>query len=135
MKGWLDNYNDSDASAPKGFKGEGYSNKGRNYSPAWGGQFQMGGSLPGATGNMYARVGAPSNGPYAKKTMASAQNGKKFKLKDERGLVMKPAESTSIKRKDFDLQQSKENKTKTQFQSELNAPLSAYCSLIEYTLF
>jgi hypothetical protein len=40
------------------------------------------------------------------------------------------------KRKLFSpLQQSKENKTKTQFQSELNAPLSAYCSLIEYTLF
>jgi hypothetical protein len=41
-------------------------------------QYQMGGSIPGATGNMYARVGAPSNGPYAKKTMASAQDGKKL---------------------------------------------------------
>lgn len=42
-KGWLDNYNDSSVSAPEGFQGEGYSTKGRNYSPAWGGQFQMGG--------------------------------------------------------------------------------------------
>ena len=38
-------------------------------------EMAMGGSLPGATGFMYARVGAPSNGKYAKKTMASAQNG------------------------------------------------------------
>jgi hypothetical protein len=51
MKGWLDNYgeeknyNDSKTFAPKGFKGDGYSNVGRNYSPAWGGQFQKGGKL------------------------------------------------------------------------------------------
>ena len=107
--GWLDsyadggtmqehqeNYNDNSVSLPEGFVGEGYNTKGRNYSPAWGGQFQMGGSLPGATGHMYARykkgglvpgdVGfnyprtgeIPSNGPGAKKTMASAQDGKTF---------------------------------------------------------
>jgi hypothetical protein len=37
----------------------------------------MGGSLPGATGMMYARTAgaAPSEGPYAKKTMPSAQDG------------------------------------------------------------
>jgi hypothetical protein len=45
MKGWLDNYNDSKVSAPEGFQGEGYSMKGRNYSPAWGGQFQDGGAI------------------------------------------------------------------------------------------
>ena len=50
-KGWLDNYgkqenyNDSNTSVPKGYEGEGYSMKGRNYSPAWGGSFQMGGSV------------------------------------------------------------------------------------------
>lgn len=98
MKGWLDNYNDSKVSAPEGFQGEGYSTKGRNYSPAWGGQFQMGGSvypvnyvpeaqmgtsIPGAVGFSYARTNdpAPSNGPYAKKTMASAQDGNKTKKK------------------------------------------------------
>jgi hypothetical protein len=53
--GWLDkyndggpvqpNYNDYSVSAPEGFEGDGYSNVGRNYSPAWGGQFQMGGSV------------------------------------------------------------------------------------------
>ena len=46
-----------------------------NYVP----QAAMGGSLPGATGHMYARIGAPSNGKYAKKTLASAQDGKKVK--------------------------------------------------------
>jgi len=50
-KGWLDNYgkqenyNNSKTSVPEGYEGEGYSMKGRNYSPAWGGQFQMGGSV------------------------------------------------------------------------------------------
>ena len=44
--GWLDNYNDSQASAPEGMVGDGYSNVGRNYSPAWGGQFQNGGKAP-----------------------------------------------------------------------------------------
>jgi hypothetical protein len=44
--GWLDNYNDSQASAPEGMEGDGFSNVGRNYSPAWGGQFQNGGKTP-----------------------------------------------------------------------------------------
>ena len=37
----------------------------------------MGGSIPGSVGFTYARTNdpAPSNGPYAKKTKASAQNG------------------------------------------------------------
>jgi hypothetical protein len=51
MKGWLDNFgkadnaNDSNVSLPEGFVGLGYNTKGRNYSPAWGGQFQGGGKL------------------------------------------------------------------------------------------
>ena len=98
--GWLDNYgeqenyNDFKVSAPEGFVGEGYSNVGRNYSPAWGGQFQMGGSLPGATGHMYARIGAPSNGKYAKKTKASAKDGKV--IKDDMGQWAHPGEITEI---------------------------------------
>jgi hypothetical protein len=105
--GWLEkyndggpiqpNYNDSNASAGPGFEGDGYSNVGRNYSPAWGGQFAMGGSIggatqgiPGATGFMYARTGSiPSNGKYAKKTKASAQNGAEMKFYQE-GLDFKP---------------------------------------------
>jgi len=53
--GWLDkyndgglvqeNYNDYSVSAPEGYVGDGYSNVGRNYSPAWGGQFQDGGEV------------------------------------------------------------------------------------------
>ena len=39
-------------------------------------EYQMGGSIPGAVGFTYARTkGIPSEGPYAKKTMPSAQNG------------------------------------------------------------
>jgi len=57
--GWLDqyadggtmqehqeNYNDYNISAPEGFQGDGYSNVGRDSSPAWGGQFQEGGEIP-----------------------------------------------------------------------------------------
>jgi hypothetical protein len=87
--GWLDsyadggsmqehqeNYNDYKVSAPKGMVGDGFSNVGRNYSPAWGGQFAMGGSIPGSVGFTYARTqGIPSEGRYAKKTLPSAQNG------------------------------------------------------------
>ena len=105
------NYNDYSISVPPGFVGMGNNLKGRNYSPAWGGQFQnggnlmppmagadqtvpmymMGGSLPGATGMMYARTvnPAPSNGPYAKKTKASAQNGQEMKYYQQ-GLDFKP---------------------------------------------
>lgn len=86
-----ENYNDYSVSAPEGFQGDGFSNVGRNYSPAWGGQFAMGGSLPGAVGFTYARTvgAAPSNGPYAKKTLPSAQNGQEMKYYQE-GLDWKP---------------------------------------------
>ena len=99
--GWLDkyndggpiqeNYNDAQASVGPNFVGMGNDTTGRNYSPAWGGQFALGGSLPGAVGFMYARTAgaAPSNGPYAKKTKASAQNGQEMKFYQE-GLDWKP---------------------------------------------
>jgi len=71
------NYNDYSVSASEDFQGDGYSNVGRNYSPAWGGQFAMGGSMPGAVGFTYARTNdpTPSEGKYAKKTLPSAQDG------------------------------------------------------------
>jgi hypothetical protein len=74
------NPNDVQASVGPDFVGLGYDTTGRNYSPAWGGQFAMGGSMPGAVGFTYARTAgsAPSNGKYAKKTKASAQDGKKL---------------------------------------------------------
>jgi hypothetical protein len=39
------NYNNSNVSLPEGFVGMGNDTSGRNYSPAWGGQFQNGGWL------------------------------------------------------------------------------------------
>ena len=39
------NYNDAKVSLPPGYVGLGYDTKGRNYSPAWGGQFQDGGKV------------------------------------------------------------------------------------------
>jgi hypothetical protein len=44
--------------------------------------YAMGGSLPGSVGFTYARTAgaAPANGPYAKKTKASAQNGQEMKF-------------------------------------------------------
>ena len=64
--------------------------------------FQTGGSIPGSVGFTYARTNnpAPSNGPYAKKTKASAQKGKaipkfnldNFKKKQEINLREKPRE-------------------------------------------
>lgn len=84
------NPNDVKVSAGPDFVGDGYT--AYNWkSPAWGGQFQMGGSLPGSVGFMYARTQnpAPSNGKYAKKTLASAQNGQEMKFYQE-GLDFKP---------------------------------------------
>ncbi len=91
MAKWLENYNDSKVTLPEGFVGMGNNTKGRDYSPAWGGQFAMGGSIPGSVGFTYARTQdpAPSNGPYAKKTLASAENGKEMKFYQE-GLDFKP---------------------------------------------
>ena len=78
--GWLNKYNDA-PEAQNGIEGTmgGLTDKGFNYNGAWGGTMAMGGSLPGSVGFTYARTQspAPSNGPYAKKTKASAQNGKK----------------------------------------------------------
>lgn len=84
------NANDSNVSIGPNFVGQGYT--AYNWkSPAWGGQFQMGGSMPGSVGFMYARTQnpAPSNGKYTKKTQASAQNGQEMKYYQD-GLDFKP---------------------------------------------
>ena len=82
--GVRENPNDVETYVPPGFVGMGNDISGRNYSPAWGGQFAMGGSVPGSVGFTYARTinPAPSEGPYAKKTMPSAQNGQELLPKD-----------------------------------------------------
>ena len=115
--GKRENPNDVKASVGPDFVGLGYNTKGRDYSPAWGGQFAMGGALPGAVGFTYARVAgsAPANGKYTKKTKASAQNGKEMAfyqngldftpksiskngsvIKDDRGQWAHPGEITEI---------------------------------------
>jgi hypothetical protein len=119
------NYNDAKASVGPDFVGLGYDTKGRDYSPAWGGQFQMGGALPGAVGFTYARTAgsAPANGKYTKKTKASAQNGKEMAfyqngldftpksiskngsvIKDDRGQWAYPGEITEINSNDITMQ-------------------------------
>ena len=76
--GWLDKYVPKAQNGIEGTMG-GLTDAGFNYNGAWGGTMQMGGSLPGAVGFTYARTvgAAPANGPYAKKTKASAQDGEK----------------------------------------------------------
>jgi len=84
------NVNDAKVSAGPGFEGDGYT--AQNWrSPAWGGQFEMGGSLPGTVGFTYARTinPAPANGKYTKKTLASAQNGQEMRYYQD-GLDFKP---------------------------------------------
>ena len=80
MAKWLDKYDAPQAQ--NGIEGTmgGLTDVGFNYNGAWGGTMQMGGVLPGAVGFTYARTQspAPANGPYAKKTKASAQDGKKL---------------------------------------------------------
>lgn len=134
MKKWLDKYeqggmvlkqkttdnyfkkpnpNEAEVSTPPGYVGMGNNTKGRNYSPAWGGQFAMGGSLPGAVGFTYARTGdIPSNGKYAKKTKASAQKGKSlFKAPDvpayAQGRESTAIEQPSIPLSDVDISRNK----------------------------
>jgi predicted GNAT family acetyltransferase len=88
--GWLDSYDVPQAQ--NGIEGTmaGLTDKGFNYNGAWGGQFQTGGSLPGSVGFTYARTkGIPSEGPYAKKTMPSAQNGQEMRYY-QNGLDWKP---------------------------------------------
>jgi len=61
-------------------------------------QFQFGGSVgganPGSVGFTYARIGAPSNGKHAKKTLASAQYGDI--IDDDMGQWAHPGEVTRI---------------------------------------
>jgi hypothetical protein len=91
MASWLDKYNDDVPNAQNGIEGTmgGLTDKGFNYNGAWGGTMAMGGSLPGSVGFTYARTQspAPSNGPYAKKTKASAQRGKNIKPIDNSNIT------------------------------------------------
>ena len=100
------NFNDSHVSIPPNFVGQGHLTTGRNWSPAWGGSWENGGSMPGSVGFSYARTGpTPSEGKYAKKTMPSAENGMSFYQHGldwkpnnigQNGLYITPQESTQV---------------------------------------
>jgi hypothetical protein len=88
---WLDKYIPEAQNGIEGTMG-GLTDIGFNYNGAWGGpSMKMGGTLPGSVGFTYARTQspAPSNGPYAKKTKASAQNGREMQFY-QNGLDWKP---------------------------------------------
>ena len=68
--GWLDNYNDYEVSAPEGFQGDGYSNVGRNSSPAWGGQFRKGGEIPNAQNGWLEKIDNVLSAPARAATYA-----------------------------------------------------------------
>jgi hypothetical protein len=80
--GWLDNYNDSEVSLPEGYVGEGYSTKGRNYSPAWGGQFEDGGSVYPVNYVPQAQWGLPV-GPLTPLALSAANKVKSWWNDDE----------------------------------------------------
>ena len=84
--GWLDNYNDSQASAPEGMKGDGYSNVGRDYSPAWGGQFEEGGEIPMAQNGRATRADSLAVYNNAKK-VEDYYKSKNYKLEKQDAFV------------------------------------------------
>ena len=115
------NPNDVQASVGPDFVGLGYDTTGRNYSPAWGGQFAMGGALPGAVGYTYARTQnpAPSNGKYAKKTKASAQDGllmnfEPEKMRSDATRVAPAVRPLTKKEQEENARINKENQKKTE---------------------
>ena len=115
------NPNDVQASVGPDFVGLGYDITGRNYSPAWGGQFAMGGALPGAVGFTYARTQspAPSNGKYAKKTKASAQDGllmnfEPEKMRSDATRVAPAVRPLTKKEQEENARINKENQKKTE---------------------
>lgn len=75
MKKWLDNYNDSNVTLPEGFVGMGNNTKGRNYSPAWGGQFQYGGLLQPNDWRLPSAVATPNKADILSSELAQSIGG------------------------------------------------------------
>jgi len=100
MQEHQENYNDSSVSMGPGFVGMGNNTKGRNYSPAWGGQFEDGGYIPQAQNGLeknedvessaYEKEGAPSRLPSIKSTFASYINSPIYKKRLEGMNVANP---------------------------------------------
>jgi hypothetical protein len=70
MQEYQENYNDSEAFASPDMQGDGYSNVGRNYSPAWGGQFQSGGFLQPTSIKLPEGYVIPYNTPSTELSMS-----------------------------------------------------------------
>jgi hypothetical protein len=100
--GWLDNYNDSSVSVPEGYEGEGYSTKGRNYSPAWGGQFQMGGNIYPVNYVPQAQWGSPVSPftPLAPLILSAASKVKSW-FSDDDEPVKKPVAKSNTRTLDI----------------------------------
>ena len=70
------NLNDVEATMPPGFVGMGNNTKGRNYSPAWGGQFQTGGFLQPTSDKLPEGYVIPYNTPSTELSMSiGGENG------------------------------------------------------------
>lgn len=74
------NYNDSSVSFPPNYVGQAYDITGRDYSPAWGGQFEDGGELPKAQDGWLDKIdnvmSAPARGATWLATKALTGKGK-----------------------------------------------------------
>jgi hypothetical protein len=83
MQEHQENYNDYEVSAPEGMIGDGYSNVGRNYSPAWGGQFKNGGKTDPPKNGVATRADslAVFNNSKLLEDYFTKQNYKKTNLK------------------------------------------------------
>ena len=89
LQEYQENYNQPSVSYPPNFVGMNNNTKGFDYNSAWGGRWENGGMIPGVNAFMYARHGAPSNGPRGKKTLASAEDGASMRYYQE-GLDFQP---------------------------------------------
>ena len=84
--GWLDkyndggpvqeNYNDNTTSYPPGFVGMGNNTQGRNYSPAWGGQFQKGGYMPSKYQPLPSQPPPLATNPFVQTTNTGSGGGR-----------------------------------------------------------
>jgi hypothetical protein len=69
------NYNDASVSMSEDFVGDGYNTKGRNYSPAWGGQFEDGGFLQPNSYKLPKGIKVPYADPSSELSMSIGGEG------------------------------------------------------------
>jgi len=116
-KKWLENYNDSKVSTGPGFVGQGYDTTGRNYSPAWGGQFAGGGELgdPILTSN--------PNDPRLKAYTDSLNLYKAYRMQDKLMGPGSEASKTKLPSYEWSTKQLKDKRIKRKVQG-IDEPIS-----------